>query len=128
MNGRSDHATDTTAPSPPGDRGDAATEACLAHRNLLFTIAYEMLGSAADAEEVLQETWLKWVGVNHDTVEHPRDFPPRLRWPKPPKLEQDPVNSHVVYTEPGPDGSIRMERIPAAVAQVYEVRFGRDGR
>ncbi len=37
------------------DRVNAATEAFVAHRNLLFTVAYEMLGSAADAEDVLQE-------------------------------------------------------------------------
>ena len=37
-----------------------ATEAFVSHRNLLFTVAYEMLGSAADAEDVLQETWLRW--------------------------------------------------------------------
>ncbi|HEX6151021.1 RNA polymerase sigma-70 factor [Nocardioides sp.] len=30
------------------------------HRNLLFTVAYEILGSAADAEDVVQETWLRW--------------------------------------------------------------------
>ena len=41
---------------------DPATEAFLTHRNLLFTVAYEMLGSAADAEDVLQETWLRWAG------------------------------------------------------------------
>jgi DNA-directed RNA polymerase specialized sigma24 family protein len=29
------------------------------HRGLLFTVAYEMLGSAADAEDVLQESWLR---------------------------------------------------------------------
>jgi nucleoside-diphosphate-sugar epimerase len=33
---------------------DSATRAFVAHRNLLFTVAYEMLGSAADAEDVLQ--------------------------------------------------------------------------
>ena len=38
-----------------------ATEAVVAHRNLLFTVAYEVLRSAADAEDVLQETWLQWV-------------------------------------------------------------------
>lgn len=31
------------------------TDAYLAHRSLLFTVAYEMLGSASDAEDVLQE-------------------------------------------------------------------------
>ena len=37
-----------------------ATDAFVAHRDLLFTVAYELLGSAADAEDVLQETWLRW--------------------------------------------------------------------
>ena len=50
---------------------DPATEVFLAHRNLLFTVAYEMLGSAADAEDVLQETWLRWAGVDLGRV---RDF------------------------------------------------------
>jgi RNA polymerase sigma-70 factor (ECF subfamily) len=36
-----------------------ATEVFLTHRNLLFTAAYELLGSAADAEDVLQETRLR---------------------------------------------------------------------
>ncbi|MFB6725045.1 RNA polymerase sigma-70 factor [Kribbella sp. NPDC056345] len=53
---------------------DPATEAFVAHRNLLFTIAYELLGSAADAEDVLQETWLRWVGVDLDTVREPRAY------------------------------------------------------
>jgi RNA polymerase sigma-70 factor (TIGR02957 family) len=43
---------------------DPATETFVTHRNLLFTVAYEMLGSAADAEDVLQETWLRWVKVD----------------------------------------------------------------
>ncbi len=46
----------------------------LSHRNLLFTVAYEMLGSAVDAEDVVQETWLRWVAVDHDSVEHPRAY------------------------------------------------------
>jgi len=53
---------------------DAATEAFLAHRNLLFTVAYEMLGSAADAEDVLQETWLRWAGVDLGTVHDQRAY------------------------------------------------------
>jgi RNA polymerase sigma-70 factor (ECF subfamily) len=38
----------------------------LTHRNLLFTVAYEMLGSAADAEDVLQEAWIRWADLGED--------------------------------------------------------------
>jgi RNA polymerase sigma-70 factor (ECF subfamily) len=62
--------SDTTA--------DPATEAFVAHRNLLFTVAYEMLGSAADAEDVLQETWLRWVEVDLDRVRDPRAYLVRI--------------------------------------------------
>jgi RNA polymerase sigma-70 factor (TIGR02957 family) len=51
-----------------------ATEAFVAHRNLLFTVAYEMLGSAADAEDVLQEAWLRWSAVDPDHVRDPRAY------------------------------------------------------
>ncbi|WP_245235192.1 RNA polymerase sigma-70 factor [Streptomyces violaceorubidus] len=57
---------------------DAATEDFVAHRNLLFTVAYEMLGSAADAEDVLQETWLKWAGVDLGTVRDHRAYLVRI--------------------------------------------------
>ncbi|MEU0568731.1 RNA polymerase sigma-70 factor [Nonomuraea sp. NPDC005983] len=60
------------------DRPNPATEAFLVHRNLLFTVAYEMLGSAADAEDVLQETWLRWVGVDLDTVRDQRAYLVRI--------------------------------------------------
>ncbi|CCK29202.1 sigma factor [Streptomyces davaonensis JCM 4913] len=62
----SDHAT------------DAATDVFVAHRNLLFTVAYEMLGSAADAEDVLQETWLRWVALDLDEVRDPRAYLVRI--------------------------------------------------
>jgi RNA polymerase sigma-70 factor (TIGR02957 family) len=38
------------------------------HRSLLFTDAYEMLGSAADAEDVVQETWLRWAALDEGTL------------------------------------------------------------
>ncbi|MBB5117866.1 RNA polymerase sigma24 factor [Streptomyces eurocidicus] len=44
------------------------------HRPLLFTIAYEMLGSASDAEDVLQESYLRWSAVDPAEVEHPRAY------------------------------------------------------
>jgi RNA polymerase sigma-70 factor (ECF subfamily) len=71
----------------PEDRGgsmsrgglpDPATEAFVAHRNLLFTVAYEMLGSAADAEDVLQETWLRWAGVDLGSVRDQRAYLVRI--------------------------------------------------
>src|SRR5919109_1337889 len=46
----------------------------VAHRSVLFTVAYEMLGSAADAEDVLQESWLRWAQVNHSQVSDPRAY------------------------------------------------------
>ncbi|MFQ6199864.1 RNA polymerase sigma-70 factor [Streptomyces sp. NPDC000405] len=57
---------------------DPATEAFVAHRNLLFTVAYEMLGSAADAEDVLQETWLRWSGVDLGAVRDRRAYLVRI--------------------------------------------------
>ncbi|WCB94120.1 ECF RNA polymerase sigma factor SigJ [Baekduia alba] len=44
------------------------------HRALLFTVAYEMLGSAADAEDVLQESWLRWADVDQSQVSEPRAY------------------------------------------------------
>jgi RNA polymerase sigma-70 factor (ECF subfamily) len=55
-----------------------ATEAFVAHRSLLFTVAYEMLGSAADAEDVVQETWLRWEGVDLATVRDRRAYLVRI--------------------------------------------------
>ncbi len=78
MSERSKRTMGTAAPLAHGDRPDLATEAFLAHRNLLFTVAYEMLGSAADAEDVLQETWLRWAGVDLGTVRDQRAYLVRI--------------------------------------------------
>ncbi|MEW1737291.1 RNA polymerase sigma-70 factor [Nocardia beijingensis] len=68
-----------TSQKTPGDhRAAPATAAFVAHRNLLFTVAYEMLGSAADAEDVLQETWLRWAGVEIGTVQDQRAYLVRI--------------------------------------------------
>ncbi|MGY2088589.1 RNA polymerase sigma-70 factor [Nocardia gipuzkoensis] len=55
-----------------------ATETFVVHRNLLFTVAYEMLGSAADAEDVLQETWLRWVRADVSQVSDQRAYLVRI--------------------------------------------------
>ena len=56
----------------------SATDAFVRHRNLLFTVAYEMLGSAADAEDVLQETWLRWADVERADVRDERAYLVRI--------------------------------------------------
>ncbi|MGA4538710.1 RNA polymerase sigma-70 factor [Uniformispora flossi] len=48
------------------------------HRGLLFTVAYEMLGSAADADDVLQESWLRWAEVDRTEVLDPRSYLVRI--------------------------------------------------
>jgi RNA polymerase sigma-70 factor (TIGR02957 family) len=48
------------------------------HRGLLFTVAYEMLGSATDAEDVIQETWLRWSNVDQAGVREPRAYLVRI--------------------------------------------------
>jgi RNA polymerase sigma-70 factor (TIGR02957 family) len=78
MSEHGEPAADTAEPLARGGRMDSATEAFVAHRNLLFTVAYEMLGSAADAEDVLQETWLRWAGVDLGTVRDQRAYLVRI--------------------------------------------------
>jgi len=51
-----------------------AEDPFVTHRSLLFTVAYEMLGSAADAEDVLQEAWLRWADVDQSEVRDPRAY------------------------------------------------------
>ncbi|MBD2891434.1 ECF RNA polymerase sigma factor SigJ [Actinomadura sp. RB99] len=74
----SERTVDTAEPLADADPMESATEAFVAHRSLLFTVAYEMLGSATDAEDVLQETWLRWVGVDRATVREERAYLVRI--------------------------------------------------
>ncbi|MFD5500919.1 RNA polymerase sigma-70 factor [Streptomyces sp. NPDC127061] len=74
----SERTVDTAGQVADGVHADPATGAFIAHRSLLFTVAYEMLGSAADAEDVLQETWLRWAGVDLGTVRNQRAFLVRI--------------------------------------------------
>jgi RNA polymerase sigma-70 factor (TIGR02957 family) len=48
------------------------------HRNLLFTVAYRILGSAADAEDAVQDTWLKWSAADRAQVADPRAYLARI--------------------------------------------------
>ncbi|MFC7033632.1 RNA polymerase sigma factor SigJ [Nonomuraea rubra] len=61
------------------------------HRGVLVAVAYRILGSVADAEDVVQEAWLRWSRVDESDVEDPKAFLitvtsrlaiDRLRWAK----------------------------------------------
>ena len=43
-------------------------------RPRLFGIAYRMLGSAAEAEDIVQDAWLRWQGTDRSAVVDPRAF------------------------------------------------------
>jgi RNA polymerase sigma-70 factor (ECF subfamily) len=45
-----------------------------AHRNHLMALAYRMTGSVADAEDIVQEAFIRWKGANHESVRHPKAF------------------------------------------------------
>ena len=67
-------------PSPELDRDlyDTHRSVKLGHfdqyRGLLFSIAYRMLGSVADAEDMLQETYIKWQEVTDENIRSPRSY------------------------------------------------------
>ena len=51
-----------------------ATEAFEEHRSTLIGAAYRILGSRVEAEDVVQEAWIRWSGVDHDTIDQPRAY------------------------------------------------------
>lgn len=53
---------------------DAAAAVFLPLRQRLFGIAYRMLGSAAEAEDVVQEAWIRWQGTDRQVVRDPAAF------------------------------------------------------
>ncbi|MFF4143623.1 RNA polymerase sigma-70 factor [Streptomyces sp. NPDC001698] len=53
---------------------DSGTEVFEEHRPVLMGVAYRMLGRVADAEDVLQEAWLRWSTADRDAVREPRGY------------------------------------------------------
>ena len=44
------------------------------HRSLLFSIAYRMLGTVADAEDMLQDAFIRWQQAPRDEIRSPKAF------------------------------------------------------
>jgi RNA polymerase sigma-70 factor (ECF subfamily) len=74
-------AEEPTSKTPSFDRLNAETgehddglSAFAEVRPRLFGIAYRMLGSAAEAEDIVQDVWLRWQATDRSVVENPRAF------------------------------------------------------
>lgn len=74
--------TDTLAQHRAADQEDRATEVFVGHRELLFSVVYNMLGTVSDTEDVLQETWLAWSRHSarplREAIDHPRAYLVRI--------------------------------------------------
>jgi RNA polymerase sigma-70 factor (ECF subfamily) len=50
------------------------TDAVLQYRSLLFGVAYRVLGTVTDAEDVVQDAWLRWRSADRAAVRDPRAY------------------------------------------------------
>jgi RNA polymerase sigma-70 factor (ECF subfamily) len=57
---------------------ETATDVFEAHRPVLLGVAYRMLGRVADAEDVVQDAWLRWSGGDRGDVREPRGYLVRI--------------------------------------------------
>ncbi|WEO98775.1 RNA polymerase sigma-70 factor [Streptomyces sp. FXJ1.172] len=57
---------------------DTATDVFEEHRSLLMGVAYRMLGRVADAEDVVQDAWLRWSGDDRTEVREPAAYLVRI--------------------------------------------------
>ncbi|MFC7383875.1 RNA polymerase sigma-70 factor [Sphaerisporangium rhizosphaerae] len=48
------------------------------HRNLLFSVAYRLLGTVADAEDAVQDAWIKWSAADRSQVADPKAYLARI--------------------------------------------------
>lgn len=57
---------------------DTVTDVFEEHRPVLTGVAYRMLGRVADAEDVVQDAWLRWSADDRSDVREPRGFLVRI--------------------------------------------------
>nr|WSS63435.1 RNA polymerase sigma-70 factor [Streptomyces sp. NBC_01177] len=61
-----------------GVAADPGQEAFDRYRNLLFSVAYRILGTAADAEDTVQDAWIKWSASDRTQVADPKAYLARI--------------------------------------------------
>jgi len=66
--------TSSTVDDPSGASMESAVGTFNESRSRLFGIAYRMLGSVAEAEEIVQEAWLRWQETDRSVVRNPAGF------------------------------------------------------
>ena len=66
--------SEKTNPAATGGEDSARLAAFGEHRGMLFSIAYRMLGSVTDAEDMLQETFIRWQQAGDDDIQSPRSY------------------------------------------------------
>lgn len=57
---------------------DSAADIFQCYRDLLFAVAYRMLGTVADAEDAVQDTWIRWSSAPRDDVAEPKAYLVRI--------------------------------------------------
>ena len=66
-------------PVPDGsDAPDVSDTVFEANRDLMFAVAYRMLGTVSDAEDAVQDAWLRWSAAHREQVADPRAYLARI--------------------------------------------------
>ncbi|MCC3769979.1 RNA polymerase sigma factor SigJ [Streptomyces sp. UNOC14_S4] len=98
------------------------------HRNLLFGLVYNMLGTVTDTEDVLQDTWLSWASARHGEVANSRAYLVRIAMNRALRAAKASRRTYVgtwlpepVVTEDQPEDSVlRGESVSLAMMVVLE--------
>jgi RNA polymerase sigma-70 factor (TIGR02957 family) len=71
-------AASSGAPVAPASPATPVAEAFQQHRDLLLAVAYRMLGTVADAEDTVQDSWIRWSSAPRDEVADPKAYLVRI--------------------------------------------------
>lgn len=89
-------------------------------RRRLFGIAYRMLGTVSDAEDIVQETWIRWQGADREQVNDPAAFLSTIATRLSLNLAQSAHHRHETYIGPWLPEPVATEGDPALGAERAE--------